>query len=993
MCKCQNHFRGDFSPTILLARRRAMKDFLCSLRLVSLPFLLSSCFTCADDFQPENTQKEGQHPPSSAEALTMIQLPPGFRATLFAGDPNVRQPIAMAWDDRGRLWVAESYSYKEWKNKSEDRVLIFADTDNDGEFDDRKIFYAQANHLSGLAVGFGGVWLCDSPNLLFIPDRDRDDVPDGPAEVILDGFTTRAGHNFFNGLEWGPDGWLYGRHGITAPSLVGPPGTPESKRVFMDCSIWRWHPTRHTFELVVRGTTNPWGLDWTAEGELFMSGNVNGHLWHVIPGARYVRMHGQGHVPYTYERIGPCADHLHHQGGWTNSRDGKANDFGGGHSHCGLMIYQGTNWPSAWRGKAFMCNTHGRRINVDRIEPRGSGFTARHERDFMVTKDPWFRGTQIFSGPDGAVFVSDWSDFGECHDNDGVHRSSGRIFKFTYGKDPELPAFDLQLLSNEELVDLLFHDNIWQFKHARRILQERLGQPDQNLSTVIDHLQKVMEDDAGSIPHRLRALWTLASLGRLESISDDAPLPLQVVAVRLGWTPVLTTNVHPRLLAEVASQGQRAASPEKLQDLIRFANTIELDRPLELMIWYAIEPLISSDPGRWAIQPDMQINSSLVTRLIWRRLAENPDNRWSIIVEADDLSIPKLDGILDGLRGKHYVAKPGGWETMKANVLAKESAESNRVEFLTRFARLEKHFPGDVIPTRDLNRLLNNPKRSEEERLAAVETLMRPEVHDSFQILSQFLDDPLLGPTICRGWEKKSDKRIPEILLSRYTNLPDPTKRAALHALAAREKSSHALLDSVRMGRIPRADITPLIARRISAHKDRYVRNKLELLWGKVSSGNHAKKRIATWEKKLTPEVLLAADRKNGAEIFSRRCAACHQLFDQGAGTGKLGPELTGANRDSLYYLLENIIDPNALVPHDYKIAHVTLHDRRLLSGTIQESPNRVEVHVTGHSEILPRAAIKSIRRTDQSMMPPGLLNGLTDAQVRDLIGYLQRGP
>ena len=281
--------------------------------LFGLFSLLSVPGFASDDYIPINSQEPGREPLSPEEAAAVMAVPEGFSVTLFAGEPDVRQPVATQMDDRGRVWVAEAYSYKEWEMKGEDRVLIFEDADNDGRFDSRKIFYDKATHLSGMAVGFGGVWICNSPNLEFIPDRDGDDIPDGPPEVILDGFSTEAQHNFFNGLTWGLDGWLYGRHGITASSLVGAPGTPPTERVDLSCGIWRFHPVTREFEIVARGTTNPWGLDWNDMGEMFMTGNVNGHLWHVIPGAFYPRMHGQGSSSHVYDRIALTADHLHHE--------------------------------------------------------------------------------------------------------------------------------------------------------------------------------------------------------------------------------------------------------------------------------------------------------------------------------------------------------------------------------------------------------------------------------------------------------------------------------------------------------------------------------------------------------------------------------------------------------------------------------------------------------------------------------------------------------
>ena len=355
------------------------------LRAIALSFLILLSPAAATLYDPRNTQTPGDEPPTPEEAAAAITVPEGFSVKLFAGEPDVHQPVAMAIDERGRLWVAESYSYKEWEKRGEDRILIFEDSDNDGHHDKRTVFYTGANHLSGMTVGWGGVWICDSPNLLFIPDRDRDDVPDREPEVILDGWTTEAKHNFFNGLTWGVDGWLYGRHGITRPSKVGKRGAPDEKRIEFDCSIWRYHPIDKTFEIFCRGTTNPWGLDWDAHGQMFFTNNVNGHLWHAIPGALYPRMGNRADpfIEHVYERIAMCADHLHHAGSttdWTKTRDGADvhGELGGGHSHCGAMIYLGGKWPETYTGKMFMCNVHGRRINVDKLEAHRSGYRGTH---------------------------------------------------------------------------------------------------------------------------------------------------------------------------------------------------------------------------------------------------------------------------------------------------------------------------------------------------------------------------------------------------------------------------------------------------------------------------------------------------------------------------------------------------------------------------------------------------------------------------------------
>ncbi|HLU46898.1 MAG TPA: PVC-type heme-binding CxxCH protein, partial [Planctomycetota bacterium] len=260
----------------------------------------------ADDPPPRDTQPVDGAIPTPAEALASLRLPEGFRATLFASEPDVRQPIAFAFDERGRLWVAENYTYAErevgFADDLRDRIVILEDEDGDGRADKRTVFADDLSKLTSIEIGLGGVWALCAPHLVFFADGDRDDRPDGEPEIHLDGFQSDEDirHNVVNGLRWGPDGWLWGRHGILATSLVGRPGSPSAERVPINCGMWRYHPTRRVFEAVVHGTTNPWGHDWDEHGELFFINTVIGHLWHVLPGAHYERMYGEDLRPHLY---------------------------------------------------------------------------------------------------------------------------------------------------------------------------------------------------------------------------------------------------------------------------------------------------------------------------------------------------------------------------------------------------------------------------------------------------------------------------------------------------------------------------------------------------------------------------------------------------------------------------------------------------------------------------------------------------------------------
>ena len=324
-----------------------------SFRTFSLRLIFSICI-CLTELLCPNLSLFSAEPPAASlanglspqDAAKAMKVPEGFNVSLIAGEPDLVQPSAFEFDDRGRLWVAEFMSYPVWKPEGHDRILIFEDTKHDGHFDKRTVFWDKGNYLSGFTLGFGGVWVCCAPNLYFIP-LNADDTP-GEPHVVLDGWGTGGKHNVVNSLTWAPDGWLYGCSGITGPGRVGAPGTADEQRTAISCGVWRYHPTKKKFEVVLEGTTNPWGIDYDDWGQMFICNTVIGHLWHVIPGMHTQRMSGDDYNKYVYELLPMCADHIHWAGGnWQSSRGGKgAHDAaGGGHSHCGAMIYSGDNWP------------------------------------------------------------------------------------------------------------------------------------------------------------------------------------------------------------------------------------------------------------------------------------------------------------------------------------------------------------------------------------------------------------------------------------------------------------------------------------------------------------------------------------------------------------------------------------------------------------------------------------------------------------------------
>ena len=606
----------------------------------------------AADQQLVNTQEITTPLTKPVDAVKGISLPEGFRVQLSASEPDVRQPIAMAWDSRGRLWVAECYTYAEsrvnFDLRLKDRILIFEDSDNDGVFDKRTVFWDQASQLSSIAIGFGGVWAACAPNILFIPDRDGDDVPDAAPEVVLDGFDNdRVRHNIVNGLKWGPDGWLYGRHGILASSEVGVPGTPREQRTRINCSLFRYHPLTRRFDVVCHGTTNSWGHDWDEHGQLFFINSVIGHLWHALPGARYRRMYGNHFDKFLYELIPQTGDHFHWDQGNEHWADLKKKGMtsptdaaGGGHAHCGMMIYGADNWPEEYRGQVFTLNLHGRRINRDTLSRQGAGYVGRHANDLMRTRDLWFRGIDLGYGPDGGVFVLDWSDIGECHESDGIHRTSGRIFKITHGKPKPLTG-DLAKRSSLELAKLQTHPNEWHARMARRVLQERaaagvaLGQARKDLFELYSGSE--------SVPHRLRALWALYITGGLEEAwlleqTHDESEPVRVWAIKLLTDEGRVSEQALGRFVEMAGSDLAGLVQLHLASTLRLlplakrwalakpmvSHRVFADDPvLPLMIWYGINPAVGADRAG-AVQLLAQCQIPKVRQFIARRLAADP---------------------------------------------------------------------------------------------------------------------------------------------------------------------------------------------------------------------------------------------------------------------------------------------------------------------------------------------------------------------------------
>jgi putative membrane-bound dehydrogenase-like protein len=953
--------------------------------------LIFSSNVLGDEFpEVRNTDPGTAVPMEATEAARSLQLPQGFRAKLFAAEPDVQNPIAMAWDNKGRLWIAENYTYAERTQRFDlslrDRVLIFEDKDGDGRAEVRKVFTDQVQMLTSVEVGRGGVWLMCPPQLLFLPDRDENDVPDGPVEVVLDGFDVAQDnyHNFANGLKWGPDGWLYGRCGHSCPGKIGVPGTFIEDRVPIEGGIWRFHPDTKTFEVLCHGTVNPWGHDWDRHGELFFINTVIGHLWHMLPGSHFKESFGESINPNVFERMDMIADHYHFdtKSNWMDSRDGKANSLGGGHAHVGMMIYQDRLWPESYQDRLMTLNMHGFRVNVERLERTTSGYVGKHEPDFMISKDPFFRGTDLSVGPDGNVYVIDWSDTGECHEHTGVHRTSGRIFKIEYvGKgDAENVSASTNnaspFITPRCLAGAGVLPELWRKYGAGKVSQDELLMLTQHgdehvrvwaVRLLTDHwpLDWITgPSPKASYPAEPKVLETLERMAH----EDTSGLVARVLVSTMQRLPI---DFRAKIAKPIIAR-------EVLGD----------DHDLALLAWYGLIPVGQKQPERLLELASMsrwpQL-TKMIARYFGKEIKQYRVAVEALLLQASELSgssqVAILDGLYESMRGARKVDMPKGWEEFASlPSLVKHDAKVRQLSTLFGSGRALDELRAIV-----LDKSADLPTRCN-----ALESFIDADPEDMQKLCEGLLDVRVLNAIALRGLSRTDDPKITDLIIRKYRAFQVEDRAAVLQWLVSRPSSAESLLNSLAKPNspIPVKDITASHARQIISLDRAELSEKLREVWGEIGETDESiKKAIDEWKGRLTPKELASADLSRGRVLFNKSCANCHTLFGAGA---KVGPELTGAQRGNLEYLLENVLNPSAVVGKDFRMSVVRTTDGRVLNGLVVSRDEQKLVLQTA-TELMTLAGvdIEEIRVTGKSAMPDGLIQNLSPDEVRDLIGYL----
>lgn len=936
------------------------------------------------------------------EAVANMTLKEGFKVNTWASEPMMTQPMAFCWDDKGRLWIAENRDYESrghgFSKAGNSRILILEDTNHDGVADTKKVFLEGIAFPAAMAVGFDGLFLGAPPNLLFVPDKNHDDVADTEnIEVRLTGWGIRDRHETLNSLHWGPDGWLYGCQGFATPSKVRKPegkgkiykhndAFPEDilqgDGVDINGGVWRYHPTKDKFEVVAHGFSNPWGIDYDAKGQLFISACVIPHLWHIIPGGIYHRQGGQHFNPYIYSDIRTIADHSHRS------------------AHGGARVYQSDAFPKEHQGRIFMANIHEHAVLSDILEKKGSGFVGKHGDDLLMANNAQWVGFSMEVGPDGGLYVLDWHDADICG-KEVVNGETGRIFRImpkeSLAKNWEGRYGDLTQLSDKQLVDLQTNPSDWHARRARVILQNRAtkGSLDKN---VVADLNNTFKTNANA-DFRLRALWTLhitnsISATELLNALNDTDAHIRAWSVQLlcedknpskqaleAFVKMAKTDPSPVVRLYLASAMQRIDTESAWKIVEQLASHSEdiADHNLPKMLWFGLEPLVKANPTR-AIELASHTEIPLIANYLARRLidANSPELLISALSKTPKNQVSILQGMRDALEGRFDLKAPANWSAVYAKLKATKGESAQlAMQIAQRF--------GDTEASEKAMATLKNKNAPLIQRQQAIQSIAARKREELVAEIPALLDDAKLRLDVIKAIADYDKEPLAKLLITKYNEFTPAEKQQAIQTLSSRSKYGWQLTQALKNQTISKRDVPPYAARQLL----RVVGSGFIEVWGPIEQEPSLEKSYSKYQRMITDKAVAAANATKGEGIFQNVCGSCHKMYGKG---GNIGPDLTGSNRASLDYLLFNVLNPSGEIQDDYKLVVVTTRDGRTYSGNvISENDRQVTMRIVGQDAVkINKSDIQSREVMPTSLMPVGLFDSLNETEVLDLVKYMR---
>jgi len=1010
-----------------------MRSSVCgALFLVVSAALVAASARAADEI-PHNQDAPPNEARSPAEAAAKMTVPPGFSVEVVAAEPDIVNPVAMTFDERGRVWITESLEYpRREPGVGRDRIKVLEDTDGDGRMDKFTLFAEGLNIPSGIAVGHGGVWVANSPDLLFLQDTDGDGRAD-KQEVVLTGFGRDDTHELPNSLTWGPDGWLYGLNGVFNPSHIEYRGQTYD----FTCALFRIHPKTRDFELFCEGTSNPWGVAFDHDGSAFISACVIDHLWHLAESAYYERQGGP-YPPFTWAAQS-IVKHKHQKA-----------------AYCGIHYFDSDAYPAEYRDQLYMGNIHGNCLNVDVLERRGSTYFARPKPDFLSANDSWFMPVVQKTGPDGCLYVLDWYDRYHCYqdanrDPAGIDRLKGRLYRVRYQDTPRAGKFDLAQENDDQLIARLASPNVFFRDLAQRVLTERLLSGEDH-AAARTKLQELVLDDAQPRKARMHGLWALVGGGPLdgqfhaELWKQKQDATLRAWAVRAAGA-YLQRELQPAFvhsledsspdvrlqaviaLGKLARSGRSAANSEPGNKFDMIALALQTSRGnhgtegvvwaltrcaaecgddpfIPYVVWQNLHPLLEEHAHSFVEAIAMQDLTSpglagILPRAVERILSRKSDDIGPLASLIDVLTRPSGD---PKLARQCLIALAS---KVQSGELAGEALASVRSRLGDQLARLatdqsEQPLRDDAVllaaswqdpaAVESATVLLASASAAEPLRLRAIQSLASARHEQLPELVAGILAERGANATEFRkgalaALGKLDSPLVATTVLARFPSLEPVLQPQAIELLTQRPAWAAALVSAVEAKQIPATAINDTQVRRLASLGDEDLHRRVTAIWGTIrSERNPAREQVIAHMRRFLRTT--PGDAVAGQAVFAKLCGQCHKIHGQGE---EVGPDITLNGRNSFEQLLSNVFDPSLTIGSAYQARTVATADGRVLTGLLAEdSPQRVVLKLQGgKTEVVARDDVELVSTSNLSLMPENLEEQLKPQELADLFAFI----
>jgi putative membrane-bound dehydrogenase-like protein len=976
-----------------------------------------------------------QKPLDPEESQKHLVTPVGFEARLFAADPDIRRPICMNWDERGRLWIAETVDYpnnRQPAGKGHDRIVICEDTKGTGRADKFTIFADKLSIPTGFTFSRGGVIVVQAPHTLFLKDTNGDGVAD-ERRVLFTGWGTSDTHAGPSNLHYGPDNWIYGIVGY-----AGFDGVVGGEHHRFGQGFFRFRPDGSKLEFLRSTNNNSWGVGFSEEGILFGStanGNPSVHL--PIPNRYYERVRGwsatvlrgiAGNAP-----IHPITDNV------------RQVDF---HGHftagAGHALYTARTYPRQyWNRTAFVAEPTGHLLATFVIQPVGASFRSRNAWNLLASDDEWTAPTMAEVGPDGNVWVIDWYNYivqhnptppgfktgkGNAYETHLRDKKHGRVYRVVWKAARPAPPLSLQDASPEKLVQTLRHDNLLWRRHAQRLLVER-GKLD-----VVPALLMLVRDPAmdeiGLNVGAIHALWTLHGLGALDGSQPEATaaavaaLRHKSVGVRRNTAlvlPAAEASIKALLAAELLRDPHpqpRLAAYLALADLPPSRAAAEaLGSALTENDILLSDPWLRDAATSAAARHDAYFLRAL-TMWHWRELP-----RGFVIGLIERVAEHHARGAPVKTVGSLLEAIPGAVEPVQAAILAglargwprdrppdlSGRAEQALIQLAQRAplaargqlimltqrwgSKALAKYTADVAAS--LLATVQEEKASNADRIAAAGQLIALRSGDAAPA-AQLLElvTPRTSPELARGLleavGRSEAAAVAPALVKRLPSLTPGVRPAAVRVLLARAAWTEALLDALEKGQVPLTELSLDQKQGLAAHPSATLAERAKRILAR-GGGLPSPDRQKVIDE-LMPLTKRTGDAAAGRLVFKNQCAKCHTHGGEGA---KVGPDLTGMAVHPKDHLLVEIMDPSRSVEGNYRQYVVTTKAGLVLSGLLaSESKTAIEIlDAEAKKHTILREDVEEIQATPKSLMPEGFEKQLSAADLVNLLEFLaQRG-